>query len=129
MKKEIRNCPTFVAQMKGENSFKSSVITKSQIACPPWLKFSMFILDDALVVVATAGAHREFEYRVINRLLYGPDKTKRTQPPPISEEEFNKYGRDGWELCGIVYADLKRTLGTYRIRDGQLLFKRLKSVQ
>ncbi|CAF4152120.1 unnamed protein product [Adineta steineri] len=67
-----------------------------------------------------------YEYRIITRNLYGYNKTTKKSPPPINAAELNKYGREGWELCGIINGNYVRDLHLLQMPDAQLIFKRLK---
>jgi len=90
----------------------------------------MFILDDTLVVTAVEVAHPEYEYHIVNRCLSDNGQLVKTRPPPVTEEKLNKYGKNGWQLCGIAtchHRDVPH-LG-YVIPDGQLFFRRLKSAK
>jgi hypothetical protein len=90
----------------------------------------MFILDDTLVVTAVEVAHPEYEYRIVNRCLSDNGKMVKTRLPPITEEELNKYGQKGWQLCGIATCYYRKiTHLQYDIPDGQLFFRRLKSAK
>ncbi|CAF0750078.1 unnamed protein product [Adineta steineri] len=69
----------------------------------------------------------QYEYRVITRQLYGYEKTTKKSPPSISAAELNKYGREGWELCGIINGNYVAGHYSLPVPDPQLVFKRLKS--
>ncbi len=90
----------------------------------------MFVLDDTLVIAAAVVAHPEFEYRIVNRCsaANGQD-AKKKQPSPITEVELNKYGQEGWQLCGILACYNNKMFSGYKLSDGLLFFRRLKSVK
>ncbi|UJR11192.1 hypothetical protein I4U23_015373 [Adineta vaga] len=71
-------------------------------------------------------AQREFEYRIITRQLYGTNDMTGKDPSPISEGELNKYGREGWQLCGLINANFVPGLWSTRIPEVQMIFKRFK---
>ncbi|CAF1132519.1 unnamed protein product [Adineta ricciae] len=71
-------------------------------------------------------AYREFEYRIITRQLYGKNERTGKEAQGISEGELNKYGQDGWQLCGLINANFIPGLWSTRIPDVQMIFRRLK---
>lgn len=90
----------------------------------------MVILDDTLVVTAAEVANPEYEYRIINRCLFKKGKIVSKNPPPITEEELNKHGQEGWQLCGIATCIYFETISQFsNILDGRLIFRRLKSAK
>ena len=72
---------------------------------------------------------RGYEYLIVSRRLYGPDETTGKEPPSIGESDLNKYGQEGWELCGLINAEWKPGVMDHLIPNAQLIFKRPKLIK
>ncbi|CAF1044928.1 unnamed protein product [Adineta steineri] len=88
--------------------------------------FSTKIFESKLVTGKEI-VQREYEYRIVTRQLYGIIERTGKDSSPINEGELNKYGQEGWELCGLINANFLPGLWSTRIPDVQMVFKRFKA--
>jgi hypothetical protein len=91
-------------------------------------KFSLVFLE-ARFIGAIGIVQREYEYRIVTRQLYGTNERTGKDPSPISEGELNKYGQEGWQLCGLTNANWQPGPMSHRLPEVQLIFKRPKLIK